>query len=288
MQDRWYGDNRDLVKWGTLFELARRYEAKQILQILYYRRAKIEIDGEVVEIAKEVTHHFLRDVNLIRNLKVTTQSEENLKQPHDCVCCKDQTSSIFAPGHDARVKSILLRIERGELEKSVCPEKVAPFVKWSGQWNTEGFKLTAAPVRIPGRDDVEYTGEQIMNNMVPIEVLDREFGDRKKYHEYVIAAIKARSNKPGIIFLDPDIGLEPPIADAGLEHVLNDEVYLIWSSLSSGDVLVFYQHKPHIHGWIKTKKDQFANAIEIKSEYVKTAYAKEIAPDVAFLFARRE
>ena len=286
MQDRWYGDNRDLVKWGTLFELARRYEAKQILQILYYRRAKIEIDGEVVEIAKEVTHHFLRDVNLIRNLKVTTQSEENLKQPHDCVCCKDQTSSIFAPGHDARVKSILLRIERGELEKSVCPEKVAPFVKWSGQWQSEGFRLTAAPVRIPGRDDVEYTGELVLSNMISVEVLDREFDDRNEYLKYVTKAINGRGVKPGIVFLDPDTGIEPPRSKSGPTHVLESELKAIWESLNESDVIVFYQHQRRIPDWKNTLQNQFASAIKVHS--VKRAHAPSIASDVVFFFAQKE
>ena len=38
MQDRWYGDNRDLVKWGTQLELAQKYRVKHILQVLYYRK----------------------------------------------------------------------------------------------------------------------------------------------------------------------------------------------------------------------------------------------------------
>jgi hypothetical protein len=37
MQDQWYGDKRDLVKWGTLLELARKYQVTQILQVLYHR-----------------------------------------------------------------------------------------------------------------------------------------------------------------------------------------------------------------------------------------------------------
>jgi hypothetical protein len=76
MQDRWYGDNRDLVKWGTLLHLAQIYQVKQILQVLYLRPntwdhdefPQIEVGGDMVDIAKEVIQHF-RDVNLIVNLK---------------------------------------------------------------------------------------------------------------------------------------------------------------------------------------------------------------------------
>jgi len=37
MRDKWYADNRDLVKWGVLLTLAERHAAKHILQVLYYR-----------------------------------------------------------------------------------------------------------------------------------------------------------------------------------------------------------------------------------------------------------
>ena len=40
-----------------------------------------------------------------------------------------------------------------------------------------------------------------LKSSVPIEVLDKEFGDRDEYHEYVTDQIKRRSNKPGIVFL---------------------------------------------------------------------------------------
>ena len=61
MRDEWYADKRDLVKWGVLVELARRYGAKQILQVLYHRPTKwepLEIDGEKVELSSAVLQHF--------------------------------------------------------------------------------------------------------------------------------------------------------------------------------------------------------------------------------------
>ena len=39
MKDEWYGDNRDLVKWGALLELARRFDASCIIQVLTVARA---------------------------------------------------------------------------------------------------------------------------------------------------------------------------------------------------------------------------------------------------------
>jgi len=86
------------------------------------------------------------------------KKEKKPKSTHDCLCgCGNETASLYAPGHDARVKGILLKVERGDLEKSAIPETVVPFVKFVGKWKTEGFKLTAAPVKVPGRDEIENT-----------------------------------------------------------------------------------------------------------------------------------
>ena len=88
----------------------------------------------------------------------TAPKQKKLKKTHDCLCgCGGETFGLFAPGHDARVKGILLKIERGDMGKEAVPETVAPFVKWIGKWKTEGFKLTAAPVKVPGRDEIENT-----------------------------------------------------------------------------------------------------------------------------------
>ena len=40
MRDIWYADNRDLIKWGALFHLARVFEAVRILQVAYYRASE--------------------------------------------------------------------------------------------------------------------------------------------------------------------------------------------------------------------------------------------------------
>ncbi len=85
------------------------------------------------------------------------------KSTHDCICgCGRETGGLYAPGHDARVKGILLQIEKGKLEKDAVPVGVMPFVKWAGKHGTEGFKLTAAPVKVPGRDDVENTTQKAL------------------------------------------------------------------------------------------------------------------------------
>jgi hypothetical protein len=197
MRDRWYGDHRDLVKWGTLLELAGRFHAKHILQVLYYRTSQwsqIEVGGTSVDIAPEVIQHF-RNVNSIRKLRCS----------------------------------------------------------------------------------------------FPIEVLNEEFGDRGNYLQTVTSVIRARAARPGIVFLDPDTGLEPPSGNYGPTHVLNCELRSIWGALSSGDVLVFYQHETNKNGdpWIQPKLDQFANALGIRPDQAKSARGPMIARDVAFFFAEK-
>lgn len=71
MRDQWYGDKRDLVKWGVLLELAKQYGAKRIIQIAYYRPSKwgsLEIDGRNVSLPSEVVEHFRN----LRNIKTLT------------------------------------------------------------------------------------------------------------------------------------------------------------------------------------------------------------------------
>lgn len=70
MRNRWYSDNRDIVKWSILSHLARIAEAKRILQIAYFRHddfEAIDIDGEQFETPPEVKTHF-RDIRKIENL----------------------------------------------------------------------------------------------------------------------------------------------------------------------------------------------------------------------------
>jgi hypothetical protein len=117
MQHQWYGDRRDLVKWGTLLELARGLGLKHILQVLYFRANEwdpIEVNGKETHISSDVIRHFRNSISV-----------ENI--------CRD----------------------------------------------------------------------------VSVEVLAEEFCDRQKYLQSAELRICGRKTRPGIIFLDPDTGLEP-------------------------------------------------------------------------------
>ena len=71
MKDIWYGDNRDLIKWSVLLQLARKYQAKKIVQLAYYRKSdfkSFEMDGVKYSIPNEIIDHF-RQVKNIESIK---------------------------------------------------------------------------------------------------------------------------------------------------------------------------------------------------------------------------
>ena len=71
MRDKWYSDNRDLVKWGVLLQLAELHNTATILQVAYYRSTpwgSIEIDGCAYSLPLEVVNHF-RNINNIATLR---------------------------------------------------------------------------------------------------------------------------------------------------------------------------------------------------------------------------
>jgi hypothetical protein len=70
VKDKWYGDNRDLVKWGVLLKLASLYGASRIVQVAYYRPETIEIDGVSYPMSDAVMVHFSRSVMDIVRLNV--------------------------------------------------------------------------------------------------------------------------------------------------------------------------------------------------------------------------
>jgi len=72
MRDKWYGDNRDLVKWSIILHLAEVYKCKRILQIAYYRKSHpstVVIDDANIEIPEEVHQHFrnIKNIELIKS-----------------------------------------------------------------------------------------------------------------------------------------------------------------------------------------------------------------------------
>ncbi len=77
MKDQWYGDNRDLVKWGALLRLAHEHRATRILQVAYYRSCEwpeLEVDGRRERIPQAVLNHF-RKIRRITKLVARARIE---------------------------------------------------------------------------------------------------------------------------------------------------------------------------------------------------------------------
>jgi hypothetical protein len=198
MRDVWYGDKRDLVKWGVLLALTQRFATKHILQVLYYQPEQwpqLEIDGDNVDLPTPVLAHF-REVTAVSQIECSAE----------------------------------------------------------------------------------------------IEVVADVFAHRKEYQHVVINRIRARTQTPGIVFLDPDTGLESGAhRDPDRKHVLEDELAEIWIHLGIGDLLVFYQHQTNRAGkpWIEAKKEQFERALGVPRGAARIAQGTGIAQDVAFLFLQK-
>ena len=106
MRDKWYADNRDLVKWGVLLTLAERHAATHILQVLYYRPTKwayLEVDGEDVPVPAAVIRHFRRTsavsaINAPVPIEVVADTFENREEYHrvvvDCIRRRSKTPGI--------------------------------------------------------------------------------------------------------------------------------------------------------------------------------------------------
>lgn len=77
MRKKWYGDNRDLVKWSVLIQLARKHKIKTILQVAFYNPESQNVQlastryGSI-ELPQQVLDQFPRDLNDIKRLEETT------------------------------------------------------------------------------------------------------------------------------------------------------------------------------------------------------------------------
>jgi len=74
MKERWFADDRDLVKWSALLHFARRHKLARILQVAYLRddeRPRVTIGDEDVAVDNAVWS-FFRDVHRVHELGVAT------------------------------------------------------------------------------------------------------------------------------------------------------------------------------------------------------------------------
>jgi hypothetical protein len=125
---------------------------------------------------------------------------------------------------------------------------------------------------------------------VKILVFDNLIEHRDIYLNGAISFVQSHHNGPRIVFLDPDIGLEPSRSRPSLGHVLKSEALAFWDSLEIGDIFVFYQHKTTRKKnqlWIETKRLELAETIEIGENQLKVAHGMAIASDVVFYYSEK-
>ena len=70
MQDKYYADNRDLLKWGVLIRLTEQYLLSRIIQVAYLRPSifpMVDIAGQRTELPSQVRAHF-RNIRNITSL----------------------------------------------------------------------------------------------------------------------------------------------------------------------------------------------------------------------------
>ena len=155
-------------------------------------------------------------------------------------------------------------------------------------WDEKGIEIDGRAYPLPPEvvnhfRDVKNI--KAMRSNARVRVLVDRFRDRAQYLQRILMAIR-KLPRPAIVFLDPDIGLEP-LGKAKPEHVLKTELQDIWHALRRGDLLVFYQHRNRSRSWVEEKRTQFEEAIGLEPGGSKLARGKGIASDVAFFFSHR-
>lgn len=116
-----------------------------------------------------------------------------------------------------------------------------------------------------------------------IRVYSKPFaGDRQHYFDGVVQEINNRTSGCQIVFLDPDTGIEPE-GKAKWTHVKGSELQHVYNALTPGDIIVFYQHeRQRVTDWREITKKQFAAALNIDTERVRTYRCDSMAHDVVF------
>ena len=116
-----------------------------------------------------------------------------------------------------------------------------------------------------------------------IEVFTDLFTHRSEYFRQVCARVRRRT-KPVVVFLDPDIGLEPE--QGGPEHVTSGEISVVFEALRPGDLLVCYQHARRQKGWRGRARRAFANAPGLPSVDVE-ALSSELVRDILLFSVKK-
>ena len=132
MRHQWYGDNRDLIKWGVLVHLAQSRSLKRIIQVAYFRpdspRPMVLGEDEPFSLPDPVYNHF-RNINDISRLSGVSGIEiEVIGDLYDTKQRSAYTQKVLDRINSAKGLPILVFLDpdTGIAERNARPEHVTP------------------------------------------------------------------------------------------------------------------------------------------------------------------
>jgi hypothetical protein len=129
MKELWYGDHRDLVKWGALVHLAQEEGIERIVQVPFLRETeppRLQSDGVEFEMACEVWVHFR---NLLRIKVLGPQTGIAIEVIEDAFEARKRSEYLEVVQNHLRQwsgsrKIVLLDPDTGIEPKAAKPEHV--------------------------------------------------------------------------------------------------------------------------------------------------------------------
>jgi len=114
MRERWFADDRDLVKWSSLLHVARRHALSRILQVAYVRRDEmpvVAISGEEIAVDPAVWS-FFRDLSRVSELGTTAGIPiDVIDEPFDPRQRAGYASTVVGAIRGARPDPLLLFLD---------------------------------------------------------------------------------------------------------------------------------------------------------------------------------
>jgi hypothetical protein len=139
MRNQWYGDRRDVIKWGVLLHLAHTYQLKCVLQVAYFGLddvPTIEFEDGEVEVTPAVLEHF-RDIHRIKELSKSTGVQIELVG-HEFRANSRNKYTMDVVKHiqalDGKASAVLLDPDTGILNNPKSQKHVTP-MEVSAIWN---------------------------------------------------------------------------------------------------------------------------------------------------------
>jgi hypothetical protein len=128
--------------------------------------------------------------------------------------------------------------------------------------------------------------ERISTQGLKIEFFGEHLVRRADYQKKLLDRLIHEQQRI-VLFLDPDIGLQPLKSKATLAHVLKTELKEIWGHVKPSGMLVFYQHAKHDKQWIKESKRRICECLEIDTNEISVGYGPGIAKDVVLFIINK-